>query len=142
MAEAAATEVAEAIRAYKELLLAVLEQRPSGTRQRLADALGKHRSFVTQITSPSYTTPIPQKHLGTIFAVCHFSPAEREAFLAAYHRAHRGRLALADAGRRTRQLTLTVPDLGSARQNAALDRAIGDFVHRMAGLIRPSGGEP
>ena len=85
------------IRAYKVLLLQVLEQRPSGTRQRLADALGKHRSFVTQITSPSYATPIPQKHLATIFNVCHFSAAEREAFLAAYRKAHRGRLEIGDA---------------------------------------------
>ena len=53
----------EAIRAYKSILAAVIEQRPSGTRQRLADALGKHRSFITQITSPAYPTPIPAKHL-------------------------------------------------------------------------------
>ena len=44
----------------------VLEPRPSGTRQRLADALGKNRSFVTQITSPAYDTPIPARHLSTI----------------------------------------------------------------------------
>jgi len=42
-----------AIRAYKSVLSTVIEQRPSGARQRLADALGKHRSFVTQITSPT-----------------------------------------------------------------------------------------
>ena len=35
---------------------------PSGTRQRLAAALGKNRSFVTQITSPAYATPIPARH--------------------------------------------------------------------------------
>ena len=78
----------ENIAVYKRLLSSVLEQRPSGTRQRLADALGKHRSFITQIVSPTYATPIPHKHLATIFAVCHFSAAEREAFLAAYGKAH------------------------------------------------------
>ena len=135
-------ESVEHIRAYKHLLLKVLEQRPSGTRQRLADALGKHRSFVTQITSPIYATPIPQKHLATIFAVCHFSPAEREAFVVAYRKAHRGRLDIGDAERRTRHLTLIVPDLGDDKQNAALDKAVNDFIQKMTSLIKPSGGEP
>jgi hypothetical protein len=129
------------IRDYKTVLLRVLEQRPSGTRQRLADALGKHRSFVTQITSPSYTTPIPQKHLATIFSVCHFSPAERDSFIAAYRKAHRGRLEIGDAARRTRHLTLIVPDLGEDKQNAAFDRAINEFIQKMTSLMKPSGGE-
>ncbi len=87
----------EAIIAYKRLLQDVLNQRPSGTRQRLSDALGKHRSFVTQMTSPTYPTPIPQRHLPTILSVCHFTPEERDAFLAAYRKAHRGKLDLAEA---------------------------------------------
>lgn len=130
----------EAIRGYKLLLSRVLETRPSGARQRLADALGKHRSFVTQITSPSYTTPIPQKHLATIFAVCHFSPAERDAFMAAYQKAHRGKLDIGELTMRTRHLTLLVPDLGD-KQNAAFDKAIGEFIARMGALMRPGGGE-
>ena len=130
------------IQAYKRVLVSVLEQRPSGTRQRLADALGKHRSFVSQITSPSYATPIPQRHLATIFSVCHFSPAERETFLAAYHEAHGGRLNIGDGERRTRHLTLMVPDLGNNKQNAALDKAIGDFIHKLTALMKkPGGGE-
>lgn len=129
------------IRAYKLLLLKVLEQRPSGTRQRLADALGKHRSFVTQITSPSYATPIPQKHLATLFSVCHFSQAERDAFMAAYRKAHKGRLDIGDAARRTRHLTLLVPDLGDDKHNAAFDKAVGEFIQKMAGLMRKSGGD-
>jgi hypothetical protein len=132
---------AQHIRDYKTVLLRVLEQRPSGTRQRLADALGKHRSFVTQITSPSYTTPIPQKHLATIFSVCHFSPADRDSFIAAYRKAHRGRLEIGDAARRTRHLTLIVPDLGEDKQNAAFDRAINEFIQKMTSLMKPSGGE-
>eukprot|EP01036_Dinobryon_divergens_P010353 gene10353-13869_t len=73
----AKTEPAESgaenhIHAYKLVLSRVLETRPSGTRQRLADALGKHRSFITQMTSASYATPIPQRHLATLFSVCHF----------------------------------------------------------------------
>ena len=74
-----------------------IDQRPSGTRQRLADALGKHRSFVTQITSPAYSTPIPSKHLPLIFSVCHFSTHERDHFLGAYQVAHPGKVQLAES---------------------------------------------
>jgi hypothetical protein len=124
------------IRAYKLILQDVLNQRPSGARQRLADALGKHRSFVTQMTSPAYPTPIPQRHLPTVFAVSHFTPEEREAFLAAYRRAHRGRLELADIAPKTRHLNLLVPDLGDDKSNAEFDHAVGDFVTRMSSLIK------
>jgi hypothetical protein len=131
----------ELIRAYKLVLQGVLDQRPSGSRQRLADALGKHRSFVTQMTSPTYPTPIPQRHLPTVFAVCHFTPEEREAFLAAYRRAHRGRLELAEIAPRTRHLNLLVPDLGDDHSNAEFDHAVGEFVARMAGLMKKPGGD-
>ena len=125
-----------AIRSYKLILQDVLNQRPSGTRQRLADALGKHRSFVTQMTSSAYPTPIPQRHIVTILAVCHFTPEEREAFVAAYRIAHRGRLDLADAHPRTRHLNLLVPDLGDDKLNGAFDKAVSEFVARMAALMK------
>jgi hypothetical protein len=128
-----------AIRAYKNVLSDVIEQRPSGTRQRLADALGKHRSFVTQITSPTYSTPIPSKHLPAIFSVCHFSKQDRDAFLAAYRVAHPGKASEDGEMRRTRHISLTVPDLGDARQNAALDRAINEFIHRIASIAGRGG---
>ncbi len=130
----------DAIRAYKGVLSSVLDQRPSGTRQRLADALGKHRSFVTQITSPAYSTPIPARHLPLIFSVCHFSTAERDAFLAAYQIAHPGKAPLASEGRKIRHISLTVPDLGDDEQNAALDRAIHDFIHRISSIAGKGGG--
>jgi hypothetical protein len=130
----------EAIRAYKTVLSAVIDQRPSGTRQRLADALGKHRSFVTQITSPTYSTPIPSKHLPTIFSVCHFSAAERDHFLAGYQSAHPGKTQLVRGMRRTRHVSLTVPDLGDDKQNAALDRAINDFIQRITSIAGKGGG--
>ncbi len=129
------------IRAYKQVLSRVLETRPSGARQRLADALGKHRSFVTQITSPAYATPIPQKHLATILAVCHFSPGERDAFMAAYRLAHPGKLEIGAPTLKTRHLTLLVPDLGEQKHNAAFDKAVTEFIGKMAALMRPSGGD-
>ena len=128
------------IRAYKLVLSSVLAARPSGARQRLADALGKHRSFVTQMTSPSYATPIPQRHLATLFSVCHFSPAERDEFMAAYRQAHPGRLEIGDADRKMRHLSLLVPDLGDDKTNAAFDKAMSDFVHKMSGILRKPGG--
>ena len=137
-AEPGGTE--EAIRAYKALLSQVIDQRPSGMRQRLADALGKHRSFVTQICSPAYSTPIPARHLPAIFAVCHFSPAEREQFLAAYARAHPGKSPAQGGLKRTRHISLTVPDLGDEKQNAALDRAINDFIQKITSIAGKGGG--
>src|SRR3982750_4943822 len=77
---------------YKLILRRVLDNRPSGTRLKLAAALGKNRSFVTQITNPAYLVPIPAKHVAIIFEICHLSGAERAAFLEAYGRAHPGRL--------------------------------------------------
>ena len=56
---------ASAIADYKKILKTVLDNRPSGTRQRLAMALGKNRSFVSQIANPAYAMPIPAQHLET-----------------------------------------------------------------------------
>ena len=60
---------------YKAILKAVLESRPSGMRQRLAEAIGKNRSFVSQISNPAYQVPIPARHVALIFEICHFSAA-------------------------------------------------------------------
>ncbi|RRI01172.1 hypothetical protein EH240_15885 [Mesorhizobium tamadayense] len=141
MAKAAKIQEAgaeDAIRAYKTILSQVIDQRPSGMRQRLADALGKHRSFVTQISSPAYSIPIPSKHLPSIFTVCHFSPAERDQFLAAYHQAHPGKLPAASGPRKTRHVSLIVPDFGDDRQNAALDRAINEFIQKITSIAGKS----
>ena len=130
----------EAIRAYKSVLSRIIDQRPSGTRQRLADALGKHRSFATQISSPTYSTPVPARHLPAIFSVCHFSPGEKAEFLALYEKAHPGKAAPGRNVRPVRHLTLTVPDLGDSKQNAALDRAITDFIHKITSIAGKGGG--
>ena len=89
----------EAVAAYKRMLAAIIEKRPSGTRQRLAGALAKNRSFVSQITNPAYATPIPASHLAQIFEICHFSAAERQEFVRLYGLAHPKKiLANASAG--------------------------------------------
>ena len=120
---------------YKAILQRVLEARPSGTRQRIATALAKNRSFVTQITSPAYDTPIPARHIDLVMEICHFSPSERDAFLGAYGRAHPSRHTAPRAEPRTRAHVVYLPDLGSEEKNRKLDGLIGDFVEKLAGLI-------
>lgn len=125
----------DALRGYKSQLSAILEQRPSGTRLRLAEALDKQRSFITQMCSPTYSVPIPGRHLPVIFSVCHFNPQQRAQFLAAYRRAHPGRLPPGIDVKKVRHISLSVPDLGDDKQNAALDRAVIEFVHRIIGVV-------
>jgi hypothetical protein len=120
---------------YKAILRAVIEKRPSGTRQRLAAALGKNRSFISQIISPAYATPVPVQHLETIFHLCHFAPPEREAFLAAYRSAHPGRLEIVETARPMRRLTVELPDFGSPEMNARADRIVVDVARGLAALL-------
>jgi hypothetical protein len=129
----------ETVADYKRLLQAVCDNRPSGTRGRLAVALGTNRSFVSQLVNPAYAMPIPAQHLETIFEVCHFSPADRAAFLAIYDNAHPGRRETGEDAAGIRVVTLTVPDLGSARRNQAVDALITEYgrhVARLATLLK------
>lgn len=119
------------VAAYKAILQRVLDNRPSGTRLRLAGALGKNRSFVSQITNPVYPVPIPARHLDVIMEVCHLSPAERAQFVKAYGEAH-PRHTFAPGRRQTRSLTLAVPDFGDARRNRAFDQLLTDMAERVA----------
>lgn len=117
---------------YKIILRKVLDNRHSGTRLKLAAALGKNRSFVSQITNPAYLVPIPAKHVAVIFDVCHPSSAERAAFLDAYGRAHPGRLRAPHREARTRVITVTVPELGDDKKNRALEQLIVDLAAQLA----------
>jgi phosphohistidine swiveling domain-containing protein len=123
------------IAAYKAILRDVLDKRPSGMRQRLAEALGKNRSFITQIANPAYQTPIPAQHVHPIIQICHFSAQERDRFLEAYHRAHPRRLLLLKERERSRRLTLMLPDLGSEQKNRKLDALLSEFAEKVARLI-------
>jgi hypothetical protein len=125
----------DAVVEYKTILKRVLENRPSGTRQRLAKALGKNRSFISQISNPAYPVPIPVQHLETMFELCHFSLADRGDFLAAYRRAHPRRLVVVHSSQRTRIVSLAVPDLGDAKRNSAVDAMVADFVRRLRKFV-------
>ncbi len=122
-------ESREYVSKYKEILRKVLENRPSGTRQKLAEALGKNRSFISQISNPAYHTPIPAKHLETIFQKCYFSAAEKQNFLKVYSEAHPNRpLAHEPKTEGRRQVTLDLKDLGDADLNNELDRLLAEFA--------------
>jgi hypothetical protein len=132
----AITSEKDAVAAYKAVFRAVLDKRPSGMRLRLADALGKNRSFISQISNPIYATPIPAQHLSTIFQLCHFSAAEKAAFLTAYEEAHPLRADTMKAGRKERTITLRAPSLGSAKKDGQFDALLHEFVRRLAALVR------
>ena len=125
------SERSAAVAAYKSVLKRVVDTRPSGTRHRLAIALGKNRSFISQIANPVYAVPIPTQHLETIFEVCHFTFAEKREFLAAYVGAHPGRVELVRKPAGTRRISMTLPDLGDARRNRMLDEAIAEVARRL-----------
>ena len=133
----------EKIAAYKTILKEYIDRRPSGMRQKLAAALGKHKSFISQITGPSYAMPIPVAHLQTIFDICHFSPAERKVFLAAYSAAHPARRnplqrIAAPARIANRILQLEIPLLADASQQKAVEELLKEFANKVFALIQSS----
>jgi hypothetical protein len=134
--DAVREQASSAVADYKRVLARVLDNRPSGTRQRLAAALGKNRSFVSQIGNPAYATPIPAQHLDLIFEVCLFPAAERKAFLDHYARAHPGKLERTRHRKdhRLRPVTVYVPDLEDEAKNHALDRLLADIAARIGKL--------
>src|SRR5438128_9959619 len=85
------------IAAYKAILKDYIDRRPAGMRARIAIALGKHKSFVSQLTNPIYPMPVPARHLSTILEICHFSPDERKRFLKASNVAHPARAPTQDS---------------------------------------------
>jgi hypothetical protein len=123
------------VKQYKVLLSTLIDKRPSGTRQRIADALGKHRSFVTQILSTSYATPLPAKHVPIIFSVCHFNAEEKRQFLEHYRAAHPEKRDELEAYTALRHLSLMVIDFRDEEKNRMFDEAIAEFAHRMAAIM-------
>jgi len=136
--EAAIEEAGElsAVAEYKRIFKEVLDNRPSGMRLRLAHAMGKNRSFVSQISNPIYPVPIPVQHLNTIFEVCHFAPPTKVAFLKAYARAHPRRMGRLDEIPRERTIMLHLPDLGNSRRNAQLDALLQEFARRLIAILQ------
>jgi hypothetical protein len=122
------------VEAYKMILRNVLDRRPSGTRQRLAVALGKNRSFISQISNPAYPVPIPAPHLEVIFEICHFSMAEKRAFLESFARAHPMRVGALRTSQSLRALRLDVVDFGDAKRNREFDNLVRELARRLGKL--------
>jgi hypothetical protein len=120
---------------YKKILKQVLDIRPSGTRQRLATALGKNRSFISQIANPAYPMPIPATHLDTLFDVCHFSDQEKRKFLDLYQQAHPGRLRLVSSQTQTRRISVELPDLGDATRNQMLETLFETMARHLVRIL-------
>ena len=120
---------------YKTVLRNILEERPSGTRQRLATALGKNRSFISHMCNPAYPAPIPAPHLEIIFEICHFPPAQKRLFLESFECAHPNRSRLARESPSLRSLKLEVYDFGSEKKNRAFDELVRETTRRLAQLI-------
>jgi hypothetical protein len=127
------------IAAYKTILRDCIDRRPAGLRARIASALGKHKSFVSQLTNPIYPMPVPARHVETIFEICHFSPEERRSFLKAYARAHPEKTpeAVLESGSppRRKTISLEIPELGDPRKQRELESLLRELAERLRGLF-------
>lgn len=125
---------------YKRLLQGYIDRRPSGMRLKIAEAIGKHKSFVSQITNPAYPVPVPAPHLEAIFKICHFSPEERRTFLKAYGAAHpiqsKGLKQPTKRGAAKRSLEIPLPAFDDPALQEEVERLIRDFAERVIELAR------
>lgn len=140
MAELRSENPQEQVAAYMTILQRVLDTRPSGTRQRIAAALGKNRSFVSQIANPANETPIPAHHVEVLMETCHFSPAQRRDFLPSNEIAHLKRLPTARAPARVRPHTIYLPELKDLELDRKLDLLIGEIALRISGIVIEGSG--
>jgi hypothetical protein len=128
----------ELIRAYKTFLKEAVEARPSGLRLRIASQIGKNKSFVSQITSPNYKTPLPEKYVDPILDAIHLTQKERDQFLHIYRRAHpRARTRPAEpAHEEMRVLRVELPKLESRRLESRVDQMIAQFARNLSDIAR------
>ncbi len=132
-----------AIAAYKRLLREFIDRRPSGLRGRLARALGKHKSFVSQITNPNYEVPVPAGDLPVLFEVCHLTPDERRRFLELYEKAHprRGRRPPVRSGA-PHEIRIPLPAFTDVETALEVEATIREFAARVIAIAqRGEGGD-
>jgi len=130
--------VEEAVAAYKALLRDLIDLRPSGTRQRIAQALGTHKSFVSQVTNPGLRVPLPAQHVEQIFKICHFSAEERQAFLDLYKRAHPNqRVSFADLEAENQDvIRIVLPPFKDPQKRRDVEDTIREFAARVIALAK------
>ena len=107
-------------------------------RQKIAQVLGTHKSFISQITNPNDPTPIPARHLDAIIDVCHMSPAEQQSFIDNYRLAHPNQTqTLLDKSqqRHYKTLHIQIPLLADAHKQQQLESYIQDTVRKLCDLV-------
>jgi hypothetical protein len=132
------SQASEAITEYKALLRSYLDRRPSGTRQKLAEAFGTHKSFISQIINPSYRVPLPAQHIPALFRVCHLSPEEQRAFLDVYARAHPGQFAAMEelASFEEDVLRIPMPKFSDPAQRKQVEQLIKGYAERIVAIFQ------
>lgn len=128
----------DAVAEYKRLLKRFLDMRPSGTRQKLAQAFGTHKSFISQITNPNYRVPLPEQHIPALFRVCHLSADEQAEFLTLYRLAHPAQALHVNARENASEKALAVPVPEGLDDDARheAEQLILDFARRVFALVR------
>jgi hypothetical protein len=128
----------EAIMEYKALLREYIDRRPSGTRQKLAEAFGTHKSFISQIINPNYRVPLPAQHIPALFKVCHLNPHEQRAFLEVYARAHPGQYgAIEDLAAFEKDVVrIPLPHFKDPDRRQQVEQLIRDFAERVIALLQ------
>jgi len=128
------------VAAYKSMLRELINQRPSGTRLRIAKALGTHKSFVSQITNPSLRVPLPGQHIDTLFKICHFSPTEQRDFLVLYKKAHPDQdVSFKDMEREDQDvIRIVIPPFEDSRKRKEVEEMILEFSARLFALAKNS----
>ena len=126
----------DAVAAYKTILRD-LDQRPSGTRQRLADALGKNRSLHLADHQSGLRGAGSGSASGDDISRSAISRRPSGASSSkAYRQAHPGRLvAVAEQAATARPAWSAVPDLGSEAKNRSLDRLLRTFAADISELV-------
>lgn len=131
---------AQLVARYKLILKEYIDRRPSGTRLKIANALNKNKSFISQITNPNYAVPVPARHLNKIFSICHFSVREREAFLEAYTAAHPNYQYRIESDRprstsQKRQLVIDVPILANRERQRKVEQMVRTYAKQLFALL-------
>lgn len=121
---------------YKSILSDVINARPSGTRQRLAALLNKNRSFISQLTNPEYSTPIPAKHISSIFETCDFSDNQKEQFLDAYKMAHPAAKLETIGENSNKEIVVNVGVFESNDLNKALEKMIQEYAQSAYKILK------
>jgi hypothetical protein len=128
----------DAIADYKALLRRYIDRRPSGTRQKLAEAFGTHKSFISQVINQAYRVPLPAQHIPALFRVCHLSPAEQRTFLDVYARAHPGQFAALEelASFEEDVLRIPLPKFADPAQRRQAEQLIKGYAERIISILQ------